>query len=782
MNSAFNRNLRISFGLMILLLVSVGFISYRTLGSLLQSDRAVANSNLVMLKLEKSISLMKDAETGQRGFLLTNQKRFLEPYNGAYQHALNLLNEVAGLTKDNAGQQANIDAIRHVMLDRLDILQKLIDKHNRGEAVTSTDLDEGKVAMDALRAAVDKAENEEQNLLNHRSAVLKEYSTLTPLVIIIVIVLAVAVAAIFYIRIIRDIWAKDKLMAQIEAREQETAGMNEELAATNEELRATNEELFMAREQISEVNLSLEARIAERTKELQLGETEARSLNEELTAANEEMVATNEELTESRQQLQHTLNQLIEVNNRVAVSEQLFRSIASNIPGSIIMVIDNEERLIAVEGDLVAEQGYNARELIGKKIVEIMPAERYEETKDLYKRMLANERFRIERKGRGDRVFKVDFVPLTNEKNEVYRGIIIAVDITDIKIAEERNLKLAAIVESTDDAVISKNLDSIITSWNKGAERMFGYTEKEMIGESVMKIIPKDRQDEEPVIIAQLKSVVRVDHYETKRLTRAGKLIDVSLTISPLLDSTGKVIGASKIVRDISEKKRDEQRKNDFIGMVSHELKTPLTSLTALMQVLARKLKDSEDNFVASAVSKANMQISKMAVMINGFLNVSRLESGKIMIDKKKFNLDELTTEMIDEAKLTVSSHEFEFSCNGPIPVDADRDKIGSVVSNLLSNAVKYSPRGNKITVKCELVDKEARVSVHDEGIGIKQEDINKLFERYYRVNTTQTRHISGFGIGLYLCAEIIQRHNGRIWAESKNGKGSTFYFTLPVS
>ncbi len=184
---------------------------------------------------------------------------------------------------------------------------------------------------------------------------------------------------------------------------------------------------------------------------------------------------------------------------------------------------------------------------------------------------------------------------------------------------------------------------------------------------------------------------------------------------------------------------------------------------------------------MASAVSKANIQISKMAVMINGFLNVSRLESGKIMIDKKKFNLDELTTEMIDDAKLTVSSHEFEFSCKGPIPVEADRDKIGSVVSNLLSNAVKYSPRGNKITINCELVDKEARVSVHDEGIGIKQEDINKLFERYYRVNTTQTRHISGFGIGLYLCAEIIQRHNGRIWAESKNGKGSTFYFTLPV-
>lgn len=258
-------------------------------------------------------------------------------------------------------------------------------------------------------------------------------------------------------------------------------------------------------------------------------------------------------------------------------------------------------------------------------------------------------------------------------------------------------------------------------------------------------------------------------------------MLDVSLTISPIRDWNGEIIGVSEIARDISEKKQDELRKSDFIGMVSHELKTPLTSLTALIQVLDKKLQTSDDNFVTTALGKANQQVKKMGKMINGFLNISRLESGKLIIDKHPFDMKELINEAVSETELTISSHQILVETCPTLVINADRDKIASVLSNLISNAVKYSPKGKTITVKCDIVGNSAVFSVKDEGMGIKPQDINQLFERYYRVNTEHTRHISGFGIGLYLSAEIIQRHDGNIWVESEKGVGSTFYFSLPL-
>jgi len=158
-----------------------------------------------------------------------------------------------------------------------------------------------------------------------------------------------------------------------------------------------------------------------------------------------------------------------------------------------------------------------------------------------------------------------------------------------------------------------------------------------------------------------------------------------------------------------------------------------------------------------------------------------RLESGKIHLDKSDFNLTDLITEMVEEAKLTTSNHPIYFSPCSSIIVHADEPKIGSVISNLLSNAIKYSLNGKPIEVKCLVIDKMVQISVEDQGMGIKAQDLEKLFERFYRVNTQSTQNISGFGIGLYLSAEIIQRHNGKIWAESIPDKGSIFYFSIPL-
>lgn len=233
------------------------------------------------------------------------------------------------------------------------------------------------------------------------------------------------------------------------------------------------------------------------------------------------------------------------------------------------------------------------------------------------------------------------------------------------------------------------------------------------------------------------------------------------------------------VLHEITERKLDEMRKNDFIGMVSHELKTPLTSLNGYLQVMERKAKQAEDGFLLNALHTASRQVKKMASMINGFLNISRLESGKIVLDKTRFDMNELIEEAVMDMKQMEYSSTIVYNGCKDIQVIADRDKIGSVLSNLLSNAIKYANNDHPVTLKCERINNLARVSVADQGIGLKATDLEKIFDRYYRVK--ENGNISGFGIGLYLSAEIINRHNGRIWAESELGKGSTFYFELPL-
>ena len=542
-----------------------------------------------------------------------------------------------------------------------------------------------------------------------------------------------------------------------------------EITKANEQLAALNEELTAANEELASVN-----------EEMVAGNEELAAANEELASVNEEMVAVNEELASANEELTATNEELTEAQLGLQRSEKLFRSIALNIPKSIVIVIDKEHKYIMVEGDLIERMGYDRRDYEGKHPAELSP-ERYEASKYLYERVIAGERFSVERKADTGETYIVHLVPLRNEDNEVYAGLMIALDISEIKQAEEKSAKLAAIVESSNDAIIGMTLEGKITSWNDSAIRMFGYTAEEMVEQMIYKIIPADKEDEEHQILSRLKNGERIQHFETQRLTKDGKRLDVSLTISPIKDAQGNVIGSSKIARDITEKKLEETRKNDFIGMVSHELRTPLTTLTAVMQIASTKLKNSEDAFLNSAMARANVQVKRMTGMINGFLNVARLEAGKMAMEKQPFDLAQLLNEIVDEMNLIVTTHKINLLESSPVTVNADRDKISSVISNLIGNAVKYSPGRKPIGVSCRIGEDFVTVSVHDEGLGIDPQELAHVFDRYYRVNAEDTRHISGFGIGLYLSAEIIRQHDGRIWAESEQGVGSTFYFTLPL-
>jgi PAS domain S-box-containing protein len=355
-------------------------------------------------------------------------------------------------------------------------------------------------------------------------------------------------------------------------------------------------------------------------------------------------------------------------------------------------------------------------------------------------------------------------------------------DITDIKEADEKSAMLSAIIQSSYDAIISKDLEGRINSWNDAAERMFGYRSDEMIGESIFKLIPPDNYEEEQQILFRLKNGERLEHFETQRLKKDGKLLDISLTISPIKNGQGLITGLSKIARDITDQKMAEMRKNDFITIASHELKTPLTTIKSYVQLLLAKARADNEPFRIDALSRVEKQANKMSILIQNFLNNARLLEGKFDMVLKRFNTYELLQEVVDDAKILSPSHELVMKDCEDVFVLADRDKIAQVLENLVSNAVKYSPVGSTVTIGCKTVGQHAQISVSDTGIGIDKKDQSNLFDRFYRVANDKLKNVAGFGIGLYLVAEILRFHQSRIQVESMPNVGSKFYFDLPVS
>lgn len=403
------------------------------------------------------------------------------------------------------------------------------------------------------------------------------------------------------------------------------------------------------------------------------------------------------------------------------------------------------------------------------------------------------------------------YQPLVDADGNRNGVLVMSFEITDRVVAKkqveqsEENLK-AMIAQAPVAMCILTGPEHLIAVANKLMIELWGKPQADVMNKPVFDALPDARGQ-------GLEGVMK-NVYETGEtfyaselpvsLIRHGRqeIVYQNFFYQAYRDSMGAIVGVFAITIDVTEQvlarrtientqkrleeeleaaKQVQRQKDDFIGMASHELKTPLTSLSALLQVAASKLKNNEDPFLSGVMGKSNLQVKRMTAMINGFLNVSRLEAGQIQIDKKCFDLNVLIEEVLDETRLTVNSHQFDYLGSGSLEVNADRDKINSVLSNLINNAVKYSPKGKVVRIKC-ISNAEAVVSVSDEGMGIKPEDIDHIFDRYYRVSNRHTQQIAGFGIGLYLSAEIVRQHNGKIWVESESGTGSTFYFSLPLN
>jgi PAS domain S-box-containing protein len=362
---------------------------------------------------------------------------------------------------------------------------------------------------------------------------------------------------------------------------------------------------------------------------------------------------------------------------------------------------------------------------------------------------------------------------------------------------------LAAIVESSDDAIVGKTLDGTIMTWNAGAERVFGYTAEEVTGLPITILLPPDRSGEEERIVATLRRGERMDHFETERVRKDGRRIHISLSVSPIRNARGEIVGAAKIARDITEQKRlaverqamlakeraaralaeGASRATDvFLAMISHELRSPLSPILAWARLLRQGVLDTEKT--KRALETIERSARSQAQLIDDLLDLSRIVAGKLRLQVRPVQLTAVIEAAIEVVRPAADAKRIRLQIvldteTGVIAGDPER--LQQVVCNLLSNAVKFTPKDGRVQITLERVNSHVEIAVSDTGRGVSAEFLPHLFERFLQAETGPTRSLGGLGLGLAIVRHIVELHGGTVHAESPGeGKGTTFTVKLP--
>jgi PAS domain S-box-containing protein len=388
--------------------------------------------------------------------------------------------------------------------------------------------------------------------------------------------------------------------------------------------------------------------------------------------------------------------------------------------------------------------------------------------------------------------------PIRREGGPIQGTVLVFRDVTARRRAEETSRLLASIVESSGDAIVAKDLNGIITSWNRGAERIFGYTAGEIIGRPISTIAAPDRLNEMSRILERIRNGERIDHFETVRRTRAGNLINVSLTVSPIYDALGRVIGASKIARDITGRVQaterlaqlnaDLQRSNDnlarsnedlerFAYVASHDLQEPLRMITVYSQLLVKTYPEALDDKAGAFVDTIVGGTQRMRTLLADLLAYTEVGS-QAEAPVESVDLNAVVEIVRQNLNVSIEDSNAEVTADHLPVINAYEAHFISLFQNLIGNAIKY--RGSqppRIHISVGEMDGQLRFAVADNGMGIDSEYYDKIFVAFKRLHGKQ---IPGTGIGLAICQRVVERYGGRIWVESEPGRGSTFIFTLP--
>ncbi|MEO5819056.1 MAG: PAS domain S-box protein [Vicinamibacteraceae bacterium] len=454
--------------------------------------------------------------------------------------------------------------------------------------------------------------------------------------------------------------------------------------------------------------------------------------------------------------------------------------------------LDPDGRVVRANRSELAMLGYSADEFIGHAVTEFhVDRSVVDEMLDRIARgeTLRNVAARLRCRDGGVRHVLISSSARW-ERGRLAHTRCVVLDVTERRRADEVRALLAAVVESTEDAVITKSLDGAILSWNAGAQAMLGYTAEEAVGRSVNIIIPESRREEELAILDRVRQAKRVEPFETQRVARGGRVIDVSLSVSPIRDETGGIIGASSIARDIGQRKALEQslrdsdrRKDEFLAVLAHELRNPLAPIRSGVAALRLALPD--DATLRHVGGIIERQVRQMSRLLDDLLDVSRITHNKLELRMEPLTLQAVLDAALETSRPLLESAGQTVSVDAPpipVPIVADPVRIAQVFANLISNASKYSHPGAGIRIGVAADEREIAITVTDNGIGITAEALPTIFDVFSQASQARTRAQGGVGIGLSLVKGLVELHGGRVFARSGGlDRGSTFEVRLPA-
>jgi two-component system, chemotaxis family, CheB/CheR fusion protein len=535
-------------------------------------------------------------------------------------------------------------------------------------------------------------------------------------------------------------------------------GITEEQEAANEELQSANEELLS-------------------------GSEELQSLNEELETSKEELQSTNEELI--------TVNQEMYERNEQIGQEKLFAETIVSTIHEPLLILTHDFRIKSANHSFYKNYLLTKEETIGKTLFDLqnkgweIPGLRKELLKiqDDHEKLVELElSFNFPKAGMRTIRFNAQPVQKENKENLILLALDDITTSKDLeKIAVKNTEDIKIILENIPQITSTASADGAITYFNQNFLDYSGMNLAEAIGWGWVAVI-------EPGMLATVNKA-------WKHSITTGDIFNMEILLKRKADNTyrwhlcrstailnpeGKIISWVGAAIDIHEQKTKERIKDEFIAIASHELKTPLTTAKAYIQLLQMSMEETKYKDLGFA-KKAAASIDRLNELIGELMDVSKIQNGKLDLNITSFDFNEMVVEAVEGIQYGALLHNIKLSGKVKEPVKADKERLKQVIINLLSNAVKYSPGSKNIFVHIGSKNGSVSVSVRDTGIGIRKESLEKIFERYYR-EEQRAVHFQGLGIGLFISYEIVQRHNGKIWAESIPGKGTTFHFTIPKS
>lgn len=366
--------------------------------------------------------------------------------------------------------------------------------------------------------------------------------------------------------------------------------------------------------------------------------------------------------------------------------------------------------------------------------------------------------------------------------------ILLAIqDITEQKLLEERlkgnEERLHLLLRNASDIITVFDEKGLIKYESPAIEPALGYKPEERVGKNIHSdtiVHPEDRDKKINLLQKAIESPTENISGEFRLRHKNGSYHTIDAIFNNMLDNT-KINGIIATYRDITARKLLEHHKDEFIGIASHELKTPVTSLKAYLQILEESILKTNDLQSIDLLFKINKQVDRLATLIKDLLDFTRIEAGKLKFREEQYELNELVLEIVGEVQLTSRQHKIHTHLSHPVLMEGDRYRTGQAITNLLNNAIKYSPQADSVVVRSKVDKQSITISIQDFGIGIEPKFQDKVFDRFFRINETQYHHSPGLGLGLYIAAEFVKRQGGQIWVTSETEKGSVFYFKLPV-